>query len=406
MNEGLNLYLFKSGSSGIDITGLVESVKWKGRKSSFSRSVTVKLIDDDGYKHARSGIDVEQGHQCIFYCDGEECFRGIIMSETATQKKMLTFTAYDNAIYLSNNKDTFTYEDKTASDIFRDVCIRFNLPIGHVDECTYRIPELTKSKTTGADVIADALSLDYENTGIRHYVYSSSGKLHLITRRKNILQWVLEADRNIISYSYTRSIEDIKTRIKMLSDEGTVLAEAHNTALESKIGVFQDVDRPDETLNEAQIKELCDSMLAEKSAPSKTLTLDVLGHPDIISGIAVYVIIPHLDLSRTFYVDDDTHTFSDNCHKLTVKLNYAGDIPEDSSTETNAKGDYKIGSVVQFKGGNHYASSSSAKPTGTPCKAGPAKITLHAPGAKHPWHLIHTDGQSRVYGWVDDGTFS
>lgn len=26
--------------------------------------------------------------------------------------------------------------------------------------------------------------------------------------------------------------------------------------------------------------------------------------------------------------------------------------------------------------------------------------------AKHPWHLIHTDSSTRVYGWVDDGTFS
>lgn len=404
MEYGTSLYLFK-GETGIDISGLVESIKWKGRKSSFARGITVKLIDDDGYKHARAGIDVEQGHQCIFHCDGEELFRGIIMTETASNKKTMTFTAYDNAIYLSNNKDTFTYEDKTASDIFRDVCARFNIPIGIVDECTYRIPELTKSKTTAHDVLADALSLDYENTGVRHYIYSSGGKLNLITRRKNILQWVLEADRNIITYSYTRSIEDIVTRVKMLSDEGTVLAESRNAALESKIGVFQDIDRPDETLNEAQIKELCDSILSEKSSPQKTLSLDVLGHPDIVTGIGVYVIIPHLDLSGTFYVDEDTHTFSDNYHKLSVKLTHAGDITDGAADETET-GNYQIGDIVQFKGGSHYASSSSSKPSGTVCAAGPAKVTLHAPGAKHPWHIIHTDNQSRVYGWVDDSSIS
>lgn len=58
----------------------------------------------------------------------------------------MSFTAYDNGIYLSNNKDTFVYEDKTASDIFKDVCNRFGLPIGNVDNCTYRIPELTKAR--------------------------------------------------------------------------------------------------------------------------------------------------------------------------------------------------------------------------------------------------------------------
>ncbi len=409
MENGVSLLLFKSATNGIDITNLVESYKWKGRKNSAARSLTVKLLDDDGYQHARAGIDCEKGHQCIFYENGEELFRGIIMTTTDTQKKLSTFTAYDNCIYLSNNKDTFTYADKTASEIFVDVCTRFGLPIGQVDNCKYRIPELTKSKSTGWDVIADALSLDFKNTGIRHYIISKGGKISLITRRENILQWVLETGNNIINYSYTKSIEDIKTRIKLLSDEDTVLAERRNTALESLIGVFQDIDTPDDTLNDAQIQELCESMLEVKSTPSRTLSLDAIGKSDIISGIGVYVIIPHLGLSGTFYVDDDTHTFTENSHRISVKLNYAGDIGKDdeqTGTAPAAQTSHKVGDVVQFNGGYHYVSSVAKNPTGPPCKAGPAKITLYAKGAKHPWHLIHTDGQSRVYGWVDEGTFS
>lgn len=407
MKNGIMLHLYKSQTEAIDITNLVNEIKWKGRKGSAARSVTVKIIDDDGYKHARSGIDIEKGHQCIFYEDGEENFRGIIMSTSQTNKKVMSFTAYDNGIYLSNNKDTFTYTNKTADEIFLDVCNRFGLPVGTVDKCSYRIPELTKSKTTAFDVIADALSLDFDNTGIRHYVMSDKGKLSLITRRKNILQWVFETGQNIITYTYNKSIEDIKTRIKLLSDENTVLAESRNTQLESKIGVFQDVDKPDETLNEAQINELCKSMLDEKSLPKKTLTLETFGKRDVISGIGVFVIIPHLDLSRTFYVDEDTHTYKGDSHRMSIKLNYTSDIgKEETSTGSASASSYKVGDIVQFKGGYHYVSSSATNPTGTQCAAGPAKITATAPGAKHPWHLVHTDNQSRVYGWVDDGTFS
>lgn len=410
MKTGFNLHLYKSSIEGVDITNLVESVKWKGRKNSAARSITVKLLDDDGYQHARAGIDVEKGHHCIYYENGEEIFRGIITSTSDTNKKVSSFTAYDNGIYLSNNRDTFTYTDKTASEIFVDVCNRFGIPIGEVDSCTYRIPELTKSKSTAFDVIADALSLDFDNTGIRHFVISRAGKLSLITRRKNILQWVLEADHNIISYTYTKSIEDIKTRIKLLSDEDTVLAECRNTDLESKIGIFQDIDTPDETLNQAQIQELCESMLAEKSAPKRTITLEALGNSSIISGVGVYIIIPHLSLSGTFYVDDDTHTITENSHRVSLKLNAAGDIGMDDEPESGAasapSAEHKVGDIVQFNGGYHYVSSSASNPTGPQCSAGPARITLYAKGAKHPWHLIHTDSQSRVYGWVDDGTFS
>lgn len=407
MADGISLIIIK-GEQGYDVTQLVETIKWKGRKGSSARTLTATLIDDDGYKHARSGIDVEKGHQCLFNYNGKELFRGIIMTQTQTNRKKLQFTAYDNGIYLANNKDTFTYENKTASDVFRDCCTRFGLPMGEVAKCSYKIPELTKSKTTAFDAIADALSLDFDATGIRHYVASSKGKLSLLTRRENIMQWVIEVGQNITTYSYTRSIEDIKTRVKMVSKEGTTVAEKKNSALEKKIGVFQEIDQPDESLTTAQVNDLIASILEEKSTPERTLNVEAVGIAEVISGIGVYIIIPELGLSRTFYVDEDTHTFKDNMHTMTLKLNYANDLAKEEKNSEQAAGgkDYKVGDVVQFNGGYHYVSSTASNPTGGKCAAGPAKITLIAKGAKHPWHLIHTDSSTRVYGWVDDGSFS
>lgn len=34
-------------------------------------------------------------------------------------------------------------------------------------------------------------------------------------------------------------------------------------------------------------------------------------------------------------------------------------------------------------------------------KPGHAKVTAVATAGKHPYHLVHTDGTSTVYGWVD-----
>lgn len=295
MADGISLIIIK-GEQGYDVTQLVEKIRWRGRKGSSARTLVATLADDDGYKHARSEIDVEQGHQCIFSYDGAELFRGIIMSQTQSSKKSLTFTAYDNGIYLANNKDTFTYENKTASDVFRDCCSRFGLPVGEVAKCSYKIPELTKSKTTAFDAIADALSLDFDATGIRHYVASSKGKLSLLTRRENILQWVIEVGQNLVSYSYTKSIEDIKTRVKMISKEGTTVAEKKNAALEKTIGIFQEIEKPDESLTTAQVNDLVASILEEKSTPERTLNLEAVGIAEVISGIGVYIIIPELGL--------------------------------------------------------------------------------------------------------------
>lgn len=408
MADGISLIIVKGETQGYDVTELIETIQWKGRKGAAARSISVTLVDDDGFQHARSGIDIEQGHQCLFNYNGTELFRGIIMSQTQDDRKKLKFTAYDNGIYLANNKDTFCYENKTASDVFRDCCKRFGLPTGEIAKCFYKIPELTKPKTSAFDAICDAMSLDFDATGIRHYVTSNKGKLSLLTRRENIMQWVVEVGQNLASYSYTKSIEDIKTRVKMVSKEGTTLAEKSNTSLEKKIGVFQEIEKPDESLTKTQINDLIASILDEKSTPKRTLDITAIGIPEVISGIGVYIIIPELGLSRTFYVDSDTHTFADNKHTMSLKLNYANDLskPEKQGGEAAGGKEYKVGDVVQFNGGYHYVSSTAGNPTGSKCAAGPAKITLQAKGAKHPWHLIHTNGQSRVYGWVDDGTFN
>lgn len=313
----------------IDMTNLVKSVRWSGRKGSSARTITVAMIDDDGYRHARSGIDVADGNQCVFLVDGKERFRGILMNQNQGDNKQLKFKAYDNGIYLANNKDTFVYKNKTADQVFSDVCSRFGIPTGEVAKCSYKIPEFTKSKTTGQDAVLDALSLDYKATGTRHFISSDKGKLSLFQRKDQVISFVVDGDANLYGYSYTKSIESIKTRVKMISKEGTALAEKSNSSLEQKIGIFQEIQQPDESLTKAQVKDLVGSVLDTLDDPEETLTLNILGDPDVISGKAILVKIPHLDISRAYYVDSDDHTFEDNMHTMSLTLTTAAEIKKE-----------------------------------------------------------------------------
>ena len=313
----------------IDMTNLVKSVRWSGRKGSSARTITVAMIDDDGYRHARSGIDVADGNQCVFLVDGKERFRGILMNQNQGDNKQLKFKAYDNGIYLANNKDTFVYKNKTADQVFSDVCSRFGIPTGEVAKCSYKIPEFTKSKTTGQDAVLDALSLDYKATGTRHFISSDKGKLSLLQRKDQVISFVVDGDANLYGYSYTKSIESIKTRVKIISKEGTTLAEKSNSSLEQKIGIFQEIQQPDESLTKAQVKDLVGSVLDTLDDPEETLTLNILGDPDVISGKAILVKIPHLDISRAYYVDSDDHTFEDNMHTMSLTLTTAAEIKKE-----------------------------------------------------------------------------
>lgn len=193
----------------------------------------------------------------------------------------------------------------------------------------------------------------------------------------------------------------------MISDEGKTITEKSNAAIEQKIGVFQEINKPDETLTAAQIEELAECILEEQGTPQRSLNLEAMGITNVISGIGVYIIIDELGLSRTFYVDEDTHTFRDQHHTMSLKLNYANDLTKKPKAKSGKpSSDFKEGDVVQFNGGLHYVASSATTPTGGNRSAGKAKLTLIAQGAKHPYHLIGPPLGSNVYGWVDAGTFS
>lgn len=209
--------------------------------------------------------------------------------------------------------------------------------------------------------------------------------------------------RNLISYDYTCSIEKVKTRIKLLSKEDKVLAEKADTELEKTIGIMQDISTPDSNTEEANLTDMAESMLAEQKLPSKTLTIEGLGQANVISGVGLCIIIRPLGISNSYYVDEDTHTFKGNYHSMRLTLNMATDTERSAkASDEKSSTSHSVGDKVQFSGGPQYVASTATSPTNSP-KAGPAKITAIAKSknAKHPYHIIHTDKQSTVYGWVD-----
>lgn len=308
---------------GFDVSNMFEEITWSGRKGAAPRSVSITLMDDDGYNHSRVSVDCTNGDQCVFYEDGTELFRGIVTSHKQNSSKKLVVKAYDNAYYLANNKDSFSYTNKTATQIFNDCMTRLGMN-GEAVDTRYVIPELPKGKTTVYDVMLDALSITYKATGERFYISSENGIIYLRRRVENAMQWVLESgssQANLTNYEYSKSIEKVKTRVRLLSKEDAVVYEKVNTELEDKIGTFMEVKSVDDSYTQAQMQELVESVFDEKGIPEQSLKVSGLGVSGAISGRCVYVIIPHLGIKRSFYIDEDTHRYTRECHTMTLKLN-------------------------------------------------------------------------------------
>lgn len=304
-----------------DITQLIDSVKWSGKKGSAPRTLAFNLLNDNNQE--RAGIDIEQGHTCIFKYDGNELFRGIILrqDETSSSKKA-SYKAYDLGIYLSNNKDTFSYTNKRADQVFQNLCNRYGIPIGEVANTGYTIGELIQSKKKAWDLLLNALAKTFSHTGKRYYIRAEKGKLSLFRRSDDVVNVVAETGTNIISYKRTKSYEKIVTRVVCYNDENSLVASAKRSDIESRVGIFQNVLSYDDEKSTAQLKKLCQSTLDEESKGTHSLSITLIGNTDLISGCCINVIIKPLEISRKYYIDSDTHSFNaDGSYTTQLTLN-------------------------------------------------------------------------------------
>lgn len=318
-------FMIGRGRTFYDYSELVSSVTVSGRKGAAPRSISVVLFDSEGYAMKRASVDCGSGQTCVLYLDGKEIFRGLLMTETKSSARKLTLKAWDNCIYLSNSKDSFSYKKKTATQIFKDCCKRAGLTVGSAVDTGKKISELVKSNSTYWDVIQEALSETYKSTGRRYYVRSEKGKIYLWQRKDVNTMPELSVTTNTESYEQTRSIYDTRTRIKLITSKNKTKKSYTNKELEKKIGKFADVQSVDNDASATELNQKIATFKEEKSIVAQSLTWTGTGDISVISGGCVHVKISALGLTKVMYVDEDTHTFEDGKHQMKLKLNYVPD---------------------------------------------------------------------------------
>lgn len=125
------------------------------------------------------------------------------------------------------------------------------------------------------------------------------------------------------------------------------------------------------------------------------------GGVDITSSLARYL------LSLT-YTDNE----EDEADDLQIKLQdrdgiwverWLNEAVDAAASDTVATGDatstIAIGDVVNFTGNQHFVSSTGDR--GYAARPGPGKVTQVNLNGKHPYHLIHADNTTNLYGWVN-----
>lgn len=272
-------------------------------------------------------LNFEEGDEVLLYAEKKGIFRGYIFQKQAAKENSISILAYDQTRYLKN-RDSFLFRNITASDIFKNICSKFKINTGEIDNTGYVIPNLVKDNATLWSVFKDALDITKSITNQNYVIYDDFGKLMLKNvKNLSVPLFFSSDDKTMIDYNYKTDIDsNTFNRIKLFKhnrDDNVCYAIAETEAESvNKWGVLQYSEIVDDEMNSAQAAELAKKILEAKNKINSRLSVIDFGDINIRAGVNVRVKInyPGGVINSSFYVKECIHTFKNNLHTMKLEL--------------------------------------------------------------------------------------
>lgn len=298
-----------------------EGIEWSTERRGAPGKLSFKVLKDDVIRFG-------EGAAVRLRVDGKNLFFGFVFSKKRDKNQIVTVTAYDQLRYL-NNKDTYVYENKTASQLIRMIAADFRLNTGTIEDTKYVIASRVEDNTSLFDMIGNALDLTLQNRKEMFVLFDDSGKLTL----KNIASmrvgvpgaYLMIDEETGENFEYTSSIDsDTYNRIKLTYDnEETGKREvyvAQDSANMNRWGVLQYYD----TLSKGENgKAKADALLKLYNSRTRNLKItNAIGDMRVRAGsmVVVKLALGDLELKNFMLVERVTHTFRLDEHFMDLTL--------------------------------------------------------------------------------------
>lgn len=299
-------------------------------------------------------------------------------------------------------KRTKTWKNITIKGIAQEVASRSKVSLSYSGS-SVSIKEIEQNDVTDCEFLYQ-LCEDY---GLAMKVYANKIVIfdEAIYENKNSVATIDYADMQ--EFSFNTTVTGTYTGAEMAYTDA-------KTENEIKVRVgsgsrIMQINEKAEGEADAELKACAKVNAANKQMT--TLNFTIMANQKIIATSNV-TITGMGRMNGKYAVDKVTHKLVDGKYTMTLQVRMIQKriTPKKKITiapkPPEIKKSYNVGDIVTFKGGTHYISSYPGA-RGYSARAGKAKITIkNGSGKAHPWHLIHTDSGSNVYGWVDEGTFS
>ncbi|NJJ72857.1 XkdQ/YqbQ family protein [Clostridioides difficile] len=266
-----------------------------------------------------------EGNSVRLYYKGIGIFYGYIFQKKRDKENHIKIVAYDQLRYFKN-KDTYVYNNQTASELVKMLAKDFNLKYNVIEDTKYKISRVEENKTL-FDMVLTALDDTLREKKEMYVLYDDFGRITL----KNVASMKLDTVMNndvIEDFDYNSSIDsDTYTKIKLVRDneetgKRDVYIAQDSTHMRSW-GILQMFETVDKNMSEAEIKQKCDILLKLYNKKTKSLSLkNALGDIRVRAGclIPVFLDLGDIELQNYMLVEKVKHTFENNSHFMDLTL--------------------------------------------------------------------------------------
>lgn len=298
-----------------------EGIEWSTERRSAPGKLTFNVVKDNV-------LNFQEGATVRLKVDGKPIFFGFVFSKKRDKNKSITVTAYDQLRYL-NNKDTYIYENKSASQFIQMLAADFSLNIGILEDTKFKIASRVEDNTSLFDMIENALDLTLQNTKEMFVLYDDFGKLTL----KNINSMRVGESGSFLmldeetgeNFEYTSSIDtDTYNKIKLTYDnESTGKREVYIAQDKKHInewGILQYFD----TISKGENgKAKADTLLQLYNKKTRNLKIiNALGDTRVRAGsmIVMNLALGDVNLKNFMLVEKAKHVFKLDQHFMNLTL--------------------------------------------------------------------------------------
>ncbi|MDF2592913.1 MAG: hydrolase [Clostridia bacterium] len=312
-----NLELFIQNGDTLYFPAVEEGITWETERKGSPGKLTFNVVYD-------KDIRFEAGNAVRLRINNTDVFYGFVFSKKFDNNRIITVTAYDQLRYLKN-KDTVSYENKTASDLIKKLAADFNLQVGTIEDSEYIIASRIEKNQTLFDMIQTALDLTLQNKKRMYVLYDDFGKLTLKSIESMRLDLVVGA-KTAENFSYQSSIEgSTYNKIKLsYPNENTGKEDIYITQDSNNMntwGVLQYFDTIDEKTNG---RAKADALLKLYNKKTKNLSIsNAIGDLRVRGGSGLIIYLKDLegvDILSYMLVERVKHTFKNNEHMMELTL--------------------------------------------------------------------------------------